>query len=68
MGLHTGNMLMLVFFGEVCHDTHNFEGILELQRVLGRVLLKEQVHFSHLELLSDIFFPLLSNADGIVMI
>lgn len=64
MGLHTGNMLMLVFFGEVCHDAQNFEGILEL----GRVLLKEQVHFSDLELLSDIFSPLLSNADGLVMI
>lgn len=66
MGLHTGNMLMLVFFGEVCHDAQNFEGILELQRVLGRVLLKEQVHFSDLELLT--FFPLLSNVDGLVMI
>ncbi len=32
LGVHTGNMLMLVFFGR--EDAQNFEGILELQRVL----------------------------------
>lgn len=40
-----------MFFGEICHDVQNFEGILELQRVLGRVLLREQIHFSDRELL-----------------
>lgn len=39
------------FFGEICHDMQNFEGILELQMVLSRVLLRERIHFSEHELL-----------------